>query len=45
MLRRPNLCAPSLPHSVATLCLFLCSEAATTLTGATLSMDGGWVAH
>ncbi len=33
------------PQAIAKLCLFLCSEAAATLTGSTLSMDGGWVAH
>jgi 3-hydroxybutyrate dehydrogenase len=33
------------PSAIAELCLLLCSEAAATITGAALSVDGGWVAH
>ncbi|RRB03845.1 3-hydroxybutyrate dehydrogenase [Larkinella rosea] len=32
-------------ESVAAMCLFLASEAAATLTGASLSIDGGWSAQ
>jgi 3-hydroxybutyrate dehydrogenase len=30
------------PEQIASLCVFLCSEAAATMTGAPLSIDGGW---
>jgi 3-hydroxybutyrate dehydrogenase len=33
------------PEQVADLAIFLCSDSASTLTGAALSMDGGWVAQ
>jgi 3-hydroxybutyrate dehydrogenase len=33
------------PHQIADLAVFLCSESASTMTGASLSMDGGWVAQ
>ncbi len=33
------------PEKIGQFVAFLCSEAATTMTGAALSMDGGWVAQ
>ncbi len=30
------------PENIGEFCLFLCSEAASQITGAALSMDGGW---
>ncbi|HEV2100612.1 MAG TPA: 3-hydroxybutyrate dehydrogenase [Stellaceae bacterium] len=33
------------PEQLGALALFLCSEAAKTITGAALSVDGGWVAQ
>ncbi len=33
------------PEKIAALAVFLCGEAASTMTGATLSIDGGWVAQ
>ncbi|GAB3903189.1 3-hydroxybutyrate dehydrogenase [Larkinella knui] len=33
------------PESIAALCLFLASDAAATLTGAALPIDGGWSAQ
>jgi 3-hydroxybutyrate dehydrogenase len=33
-----------LPEQVAALALFLCGESARSITGANLSMDGGWTA-
>ncbi len=33
------------PESLGALTVFLCSEAARTMTGAAVSMDGGWVAQ
>jgi 3-hydroxybutyrate dehydrogenase len=32
------------PEEVAALTLFLCREEAKSITGANLSMDGGWTA-
>ena len=32
------------PEEVADLAVFLCSEGARSITGANLSMDGGWTA-
>ena len=32
------------PEDAAQLVLFLCSDAAAQMTGATLSIDGGWTA-
>jgi 3-hydroxybutyrate dehydrogenase len=32
------------PEQISALCIFLCSEAAATMTGAPLSIDGGWTA-
>jgi 3-hydroxybutyrate dehydrogenase len=33
------------PGKIGALALFLCGEAASTITGAALSIDGGWVAQ
>lgn len=33
------------PEQIGAMCVFLCSEAAATMTGAPLSVDGGWVAR
>jgi 3-hydroxybutyrate dehydrogenase len=33
------------PEKIGALAVFLCSEAAATMTGAALSIDGGWVAQ
>jgi len=33
------------PEEVGQLCAFLCSEAARSITGAPIPIDGGWVAH
>src|SRR5690349_11363651 len=33
------------PEKIAALAVFLCGEAASTITGASLSIDGGWVAQ
>jgi len=33
------------PEQIADLTVFLCSESASTLTGAALSVDGGWIAQ
>jgi len=33
------------PEQIAALAIFLCSDAARTITGATLPIDGGWVAQ
>jgi NAD(P)-dependent dehydrogenase (short-subunit alcohol dehydrogenase family) len=35
----------STPESIAAVAVFLCSEAAATITGAPISVDGGWVAQ
>src|SRR4051794_27739424 len=35
----------STPEGIGGLAVFLCSEAARTITGASLSIDGGWVAQ
>ena len=35
----------STPEQIGALAVFLCSEAARTITGAPLSIDGGWVAQ
>ena len=32
------------PEQIGALCVYLCSEAARTVTGAPLSIDGGWTA-
>jgi 3-hydroxybutyrate dehydrogenase len=32
------------PEQIGALCVFLCSEAAGTMTGAPISIDGGWTA-
>ncbi len=33
------------PEEVGQLCAYLCSEAARSITGAPISIDGGWSAH
>lgn len=33
------------PEQVAGMAVYLCSEQAATVTGAALSIDGGWVAQ
>jgi 3-hydroxybutyrate dehydrogenase len=33
------------PEKIGALVVFLCSEGASTITGAALSIDGGWVAQ
>jgi 3-hydroxybutyrate dehydrogenase len=33
------------PRQIADLVVFLCSDSASTMTGAAVSMDGGWVAQ
>jgi 3-hydroxybutyrate dehydrogenase len=33
------------PESIGTMATFLCSDAAATITGAPISVDGGWVAQ
>ena len=35
----------STPEEIGALAVFLCSDAAETITGAPLSIDGGWVAQ
>jgi 3-hydroxybutyrate dehydrogenase len=35
----------STPQQVGALAVFLCSDAAKTMTGAPVSIDGGWVAQ
>ncbi|WP_428484831.1 3-hydroxybutyrate dehydrogenase [Rhodopila sp.] len=35
----------STPEQIGALAVFLCSDAASTMTGAPLSIDGGWVAQ
>ena len=39
------VCADVVPEKIAALAVFLCGEAASTITGAALSIDGGWVAQ
>jgi 3-hydroxybutyrate dehydrogenase len=41
--KQPML-AFSTPEQIGALCVYLCSEAARTVTGTTLSIDGGWTA-
>ena len=33
------------PDQIGALCVFLCSEAAATMTGAPISIDGGWTSQ
>ncbi len=33
------------PEEVADLCVYLCSDAARSITGAAVAIDGGWSAH
>jgi 3-hydroxybutyrate dehydrogenase len=42
--KQPML-AYTTPEKIGALVVFLCSEAASTITGAALSIDGGWVAQ
>ena len=39
------MAAFSTPEGIGALTVFLCSDAAATITGAPLSIDGGWVAR
>ena len=41
--KQPML-AFSTPEQIGALCVYLCSEAARTITGTALSIDGGWTA-
>jgi 3-hydroxybutyrate dehydrogenase len=34
----------STPEQIGAMCVYLCSDAAKTITGTTLSIDGGWTA-
>jgi 3-hydroxybutyrate dehydrogenase len=42
--KQPML-AFSTPAQIGALAVFLCSESARTMTGAPLSIDGGWVSQ
>ncbi len=42
--KQPML-AFTIPEKIAALAVFLCGDAASTMTGAALSIDGGWVAQ
>jgi 3-hydroxybutyrate dehydrogenase len=42
--KQPML-AYTTPEKIGALAVFLCGEAASTITGAALSIDGGWVAQ
>jgi 3-hydroxybutyrate dehydrogenase len=33
------------PESIGAMAVFLCSDAAQTITGAPISIDGGWVSQ
>ncbi len=33
------------PDQIGALCVFLCSDAAATMTGAPISIDGGWTSQ
>jgi 3-hydroxybutyrate dehydrogenase len=33
------------PEQIGAFCVFLCSDAASTITGTALPIDGGWTAH
>lgn len=35
----------STPEEIGALAVFLCSDGAATMTGAPISIDGGWIAH
>lgn len=37
--------AVSTPDSIGALTVFLCGDAAATITGSAYSIDGGWVAQ
>ena len=39
------MAAFSTPAGIGALAVFLCSDAAATITGAPISIDGGWVAQ
>ncbi len=39
------LLAFTTPEKIGALCVFLCSQAASTMTGAPISIDGGWTAQ
>ena len=42
---KQKLLAFTTPEQIGAMVVFLCGEAAATMTGAALSMDGGWVAQ
>jgi 3-hydroxybutyrate dehydrogenase len=39
------MAAFSTPEQIGAMAVFLCSDAAKTITGTTMSVDGGWTAH
>jgi 3-hydroxybutyrate dehydrogenase len=39
------MAAFSTPEQIGAMAVFLCSEAAKTITGTTMSVDGGWTAQ
>lgn len=41
-LQRIPLSRPGIPADIAGACLFLASDAASYITGASLAVDGGW---
>jgi 3-hydroxybutyrate dehydrogenase len=45
LLEKQAIPAFTTPEQIASLAVFLCSDQASTITGATLSIDGGWVAQ
>jgi 3-hydroxybutyrate dehydrogenase len=45
LVEKQPMAAFSTPEQIGALAVFLCSDAARTITGAPLSIDGGWVAQ